>query len=194
MVEIWKDIKGYEGLYQVSNLGRVKSVARKYWNANNNSYSQFKEKIKKPHLHGKGYLRILLSKDCKQNNFLVHRLVAEAFIPNPNNLPQVNHKDEDKTNNFVHVNSDGTVDPAKSNLEWCDNKYNCNYGQIRKQKKSKCRTPVCQYDLHGKFIKSYEGAKQAEKETGVCRTNITACCRGLCEQRGGFIWKYKDAS
>ena len=104
--ENWKDIEGYEGLYQVSNLGRVKSL---------NYHRSWKEQCLKP---GKvcGYLYVILSKDGEVYGKYVHILVAEAFIPNPFNLPYVNHKDEVKTNNCV------------SNLEWCTAKYNTNYG------------------------------------------------------------------
>ena len=115
MEEIWKDIVGYEGLYQVSNFGRVKSLA-KYKNGNGGSKFWRKERILKPANTGRGYLMVVLIKEKKRTTYILHRLVAQAFIPNPNNLPQINHKDENKTNNVV------------SNLEWCDNKYNSNYG------------------------------------------------------------------
>lgn len=102
MKEIWKDIKGYEGLYQVSNLGRIKSVRKKI--------------IKSPSLAGRGYYRLTLCNNGKNKSFYIHRLVAQAFISNPNNLSQVNHKDENKLNNCV------------DNLEWTDCKSNINYG------------------------------------------------------------------
>ena len=107
--EIWKDIKDYEGIYQISNIGRIKSLDR-YCNNR-----LIKGKILSPHL-AKGYLKINLYKNGKSKHFAIHSLVAEAFIPNPNNYPEVNHKDENKENNNV------------DNLEWCDSKYNCNYG------------------------------------------------------------------
>ena len=127
MEEIWKDIVGYEGLYQVSNCGRVKSLSR-YMNNKNGGKSLLKERILKSAYTKKGYLRVGLCKYSKTKPFSVHRLVAQAFIPNPNNLPQVNHKDENKENNFVYINEDGTADLEKSNLEWCTNEYNSNYG------------------------------------------------------------------
>lgn len=103
-MEQWKDIENYEGLYQVSDEGRVRNISK-------NPY-----KLMKPHYNQRGYLLVALSKNGLPLHKLVHRLVAEAFIPNPNNLPQVNHKDEKKDNNQV------------LNLEWCDNKYNSRYG------------------------------------------------------------------
>ena len=109
--EEWKDIPGYEGLYQVSNTGKIKGLPRV---TVQNQILQ--ERILIPGVINNGYLQITLHKNGEHKNFLVHRLVANAFIPNPKNLPEVNHKDEDKTN----CNSD--------NLEWCTRKYNINYG------------------------------------------------------------------
>ena len=109
-MEEWKSIPGYEGLYEVSSYGRVKSLER--YKSNNGGIQLIKEKILKPHNTKKGYLTVQFHNKI----FKVHRLVAQAFIPNPDNLPMVNHKDEDKTNNNV------------DNLEWCTAKYNSNYG------------------------------------------------------------------
>lgn len=109
--EIWKDIIGYEGLYQVSSLGRVRSLDR--YDSNNHF---LKGRILKLSANGKGYLKVALNSNGKAKTYSVHRLVLQSFIPNPDNLPQVNHKDENKTNNNV------------DNLEWCDNSYNLNYG------------------------------------------------------------------
>lgn len=112
MKEIWKDIEGYEGLYQISNTGKVKSLKRKY------KTKKCDEIIKSPSLASRGYFRLPLCKEGKVKYFYIHRLVAQAFIPNPENLPQVNHKDENKLNNNV------------TNLEWCTHTYNMNYGNI----------------------------------------------------------------
>lgn len=111
MNEIWKDVKGYEGLYQVSNLGRVKSLDRI-----DRKGRLRKGRILKPSSNGRGYLNVCLTVDNIPHTIKVHRLVAEAFISNPDNLPQVNHKDEIKTNNHA------------DNLEWCTAEYNSNYG------------------------------------------------------------------
>lgn len=115
MVEEWKDIKGYEGYYQVSNLGRVKSLPRLLIYSDGQKH-YYKEKILKPQKHYRGYLLVVLCKCGVRCGDVVHRLVAEAFIPNPNNYNEINHIDEDKTNNRV------------DNLEWCTHIYNINFG------------------------------------------------------------------
>lgn len=121
--EIWKDITNYEGLYQVSNFGRVKSLKR-IRKSKNNSPSIVNERILSQK-NTKGYKSVSLSKNSKLKTFSVHRLVAQSFLDNPNNLPQINHKDENKTNNMV------------DNLEWCDAKYNTNYSIYKISKKIK---------------------------------------------------------
>lgn len=115
MIEIWRDIKEYEGLYQISNLGRVKSLSRCYWHGNR-WYKQ-KEKFLKLNINTKGYQSVVLyDAEHKSKRVMIHRLVANAFISNPDNLPEVNHRDENKENNQV------------DNLEWCTSEYNNNYG------------------------------------------------------------------
>ena len=115
MEEIWKDVKGFEGFYQVSNLGRVRQLDR-ISVSENRSTQKIKGTIKKAEVGKNGYNMVMFYKDSKYKCAYVHRLVAQAFIPNPDNLPQVNHKDEIRTNNCV------------DNLEWGDSKYNNNYG------------------------------------------------------------------
>ena len=123
--EIWKDIKGYEGLYQVSNLGNVRTVKHISINSKGHSYT-VKPRILKLHTYPNGYKDVMLQHQGRHRRYLVHKLVAIAFIPNPNNLPEVNHKDESRDNNCV------------DNLEWCTRKYNCNYGGcIERQRKAK---------------------------------------------------------
>lgn len=178
MEEIWKDIDGYEGLYQVSNIGRVRSL--KFG----------KIKVLKQEIIKKGYKRVHLLKNRKMKGYLVHRLVAEAFIPNNNNLPCVNHKDEDKTNNRIE------------NLEWCDIKYNANYGTAI-QRSSKTRInhpsmskPVIQYTKSGYFITEYKSTKEAQRHTGISHKNISSCCNNKQHHKsaGGYVWRFKEKS
>ena len=161
MEEIWKDKKDYEGHYQVSNLGRVKSI--KFG----------KEIILKQHIRG-GYYSVVLSKNGILKIFKVHRLVAEVFLPNPNNYKEVNHKDENKANNVV------------TNLEWCDRKYNQNYGT----RTEKCSKKVYQYTLDGKFVKEWKSTAECGMN-GYNYGNVAACCRGKLKTYKGFIWRYK---
>ena len=153
MQEVWKDIKGYEGLYQISNTGKVKGLKR--------------NKVLKPILQRSGYYYV----DLQRKRRLVHRLVAEAFIDNPDNLPEVNHKDEDKVNNSVE------------NLEWCDSKYNANYGTRNKRR--------------GKPIQCIEtgviywGAREMERQLGIKHNSIAFAIRNGT-RAGGYHWQYVD--
>lgn len=165
MEEIWKNIKEYED-YQVSNLGRVKSL--KFG----------KEIIMSQKIDRKGYLCVNLCKNGKHKKFSVHRLVAEAFIPNPNNYPQVNHKSEIKTQNNVE------------NLEWCTNDYNQKYGNCI-MKKSKT---VLQKDKHtDKVIAEYNSLRDIERLLGYKRTVISKCCNNAphCLSAYGYKWVFK---
>ena len=182
-IEIWKDYKDYEGLYQASNLGRMRSLDT-YRKDRNGSVKFYKGRILKPITVGNGYLKVTLYKNNKQKPYYIHRLVAEVFIPNPENLPEVNHKDENKLNNNAE------------NLEWCDREYNCNFGTrnervIAKNTNGKCSKPVLQYTLNGEFVREWESAKQAEREGGFISTNICMCCKGKIKKHKDFIWKYK---
>ena len=174
MVEIWKDIVGYEGMYKVSNLGNVMS----FWGKT--------PKLLKPAKAGKGYLVVLLSNNKYIKQFYLHRLVAQAFLPNPNNYPIINHKDENKLNNNVE------------NLEWCSYQYNTTYGtaQDRRAKKLTNRkdqsNPVLQYDKNGNFINEYHSIQDAERNTGISHQNISNVCRGKQKSAGNYIWKYKQ--
>ena len=161
--EIYKpvNIKGFEGLYEVSNTGQVRSVKT--------------GRILKNCLAGKGYCQVGLHKDGVQKNVFVHRLVAQAFIPNPKNYPEVNHKDENKLNNRI------------DNLEWCTSKYNINYG-TRTERISK---PVEQLDNNGIVVATYSSATEAERVLGFFQGNICRACRkGV--MRYGYYWKYKN--
>ena len=163
--EVWKDVKGFEGLYQISSLGQVKSLRR--------------NKILKPKKHRCGYLIVDLCNNGEKTRY-IHRLVAEAFIPNPNNLPQVNHIDENKKNNSVN------------NLEWCTPKYNTNYGSRIERFSESRKKKVLQFDLDGNFIKEWKSAVDIEKETGLEQNNIRSCCRKEQGKAYGYIWRYAN--
>lgn len=186
--EIWRDAVGYEGLYEVSNFGRVRSL-----NYNHTGRVQVLKLKKGTH----GYLEVDLH-GVKHKYYRVHRLVAQAFLPNPDNLPIVNHKDEVKENNFVFIKEDGSVDFNKSNLEWCDGPYNDNYG-TRNERISKAMTNgklakrVAQYTLDGKLVKIWESLSEIARQTGWSKGNISQCCLGKTySQCYGFIWRYID--
>lgn len=171
MKEVWKDIKDYEGYYQVSNLGRVRSMDR--WVANKGGSKKFlKGKMMKPYMGGFGYFLVGLCKEKKLKQFLIHRLVAEAFIPNPRNYDVVNHKDEDKTNNHV------------DNLEWCTYGYNNNYGSRDYDRK------VYQYTLNGEYIRTWDSPMEVEEELGCKHQYISWCCTGVYESAYNYIWRF----
>ena len=177
MEEIWRDIDGYEGLYQISNLGRVKSLDR-YIVSRWGTPFCLKGKIRRLRKDKYGYMCLSLNKDGKIRYKTIHRLVAQAFIPNPNNLPQVNHKDEDKTNNCVE------------NLEWCDGEYNLNYGNRKKKAAISRYKPINQYDLFGNLIKTWKSASTVQEELGFKACNICWACRGKIKTAYGFKWSY----
>ena len=162
MEELWKDVVGYEGLYQVSNLGRVKRIKTQHILSPAISY---------------GYHRVNLSKKGKCKMFQVHRLVAFAFIPNPENYPCINHKDEVKNNNHVE------------NLEWCTQKYNNSYGTFPSRIAATLSKPIIQKTLDGKFIRNFNSATQAQRETGIWLANIRRCVVGNYKTAGGYIWE-----
>lgn len=196
MSEIWKDIKGYEGLYQVSSEGRVRSL---------NYHRMGITKLMKPEIINAGYYRVGLSKNGVTKRFFLHRLVAEAFIPNPNNLPIVNHKDR----NPLNCNS--------NNLEWCDTPYNLSYDSayerrvatrrsnnnylISEETRKKLRDAklgkhtaismkCSQYTKDGQYIDTYPSMRDASLKTGVCHSSITQVCKGERKTAGGFKWRY----
>lgn len=202
MEEIWKDVIGFEGLYQVSNLGRVKSLPRLI-SGNRPSYVLRGKILKQQNgshgnLYGK-YKHICMRKNGKTYIKEVHRLVADAFIPNPQNLHQINHKDENPANNAVE------------NLEWCDGFYNHNYGTIKERTKAtkeknksdrkglltkiernsnNAPKRVVQKDKQGNVLKVYESSQEAQKETGILSRNIRRCCNGEFVHCGGYKWSF----
>jgi hypothetical protein len=196
-MEQWKDIEGYEGLYQVSNEGRVKSLHREIIYKDGRK-KVLEEKILHNFLSDLGYCHVMLSKDGVPNRYKVHRLVAKAFIPNPMNLPIINHKDECKTNNSV------------VNLEWCDQNYNIHYGtmiergrekQLNREDKSKQLDKIDK--ITGEVLESFKSASEVERKYSQFKaTSVSRCCRGGQYLNGkwqtiteykDFMWKYKKA-
>lgn len=198
--EIWKDIEGYEGVYRVSNMGRVYSVKRNIMLKPQRVCDGAKD--------GGGYRAVRLCVDGEYKMAYIHRLVAQAFLPNPQNLPQVNHKDEDKTNNRVE------------NLEWCDDKYNKNYGTIVvrrtrttkktyserhenvRQEQARLRKTynakeskwkhheVLQFDLDGNFIACWKSVWEIHKVLGI---DVNSCVKGKVLVKGNSKWLYREA-
>ena len=188
--EVWKDIVGYEGLYKVSNIGRVKSLGGHY--IFGNGYRDIKEHIVKILTNKFGYLVCYISKNGITKKKFVHRLVGVAFIENTLNLPQINHKDENKKNNFVFVNDNGSVDAKKSNIEWCTNLYNRNYGTRNERAAAAMKKPVRQYSVDGVFIKEWDSASDVKRLLGIERNCIYCVCNGEMESAGGFLWRYSE--
>ena len=163
-MEQWKDIIETNGKYSVSNKGRVRN--------------NITQKIMRPSKYVNGYYGIGLMIDGKQKRYRVHRLVAEYFVPNPFNLPQVNHKDENKTNN------------SADNLEWCTASYNCSYGSKMKRTKSKISKKVLQMDLKNNVIKEYPSIIEASRQMHCSDRGIGRACTGEYKQYKGYKWRY----
>lgn len=190
MKEVWKDIPGYEGIYQASNLGRIKSVKRIDLGGR-----KWPEKIMSQSIV-KGYAKVGLHHARINKQMSVHRLVALAFIPNPSNLPQINHKDENPLNNHVE------------NLEWCDCLYNMTYGTrvARAAKKhsetmkgiiprpeTMKRTAKISL-LTGETLEIFASASEAARKNGVSESKISMVCNGKRKTAGGYKWCYIDES
>ena len=172
MNEIWKDIKVYEGKYQVSNLGNIKNL---------NHLNSKKIKIMCLKKHKKGYFQIELHKNNISKTFLVHRLVAEAFIPNPNNYPIINHIDLNKNNNCV------------DNLEWCNQSQNMKHSYILKsttEKPRKLYKKIFQCDLENNIIKIWDNICEIKNIKNYHPTSIKQCCEGKRKQAYGYKWQY----
>ena len=168
-IEVWKDIPKFEGLYQASNLGRIKSLPKLV----NNRFKDISkaERILKPSKGKNGYLRVVLMKDGIKKYCLVHRLIAKTFLPNNLKLEQVNHKNEIKTDNRVE------------NLEWCTVSYNKRYSVAKK---------IEQYDLDGKYIKTWNCIRDVEEELNIKNNNLDHCLKKRNKTAGGFIWRYAN--
>lgn len=176
--EIWKDVIGYEGLYKVSNKGNVYSVARK-----DTIGRKCGGRTLRPRYHKHGYLHVVLHKNGIRKNKLVHRLVAEAFLPNPNNFLEVNHLDEIKDNNEL------------SNLEWCDTKYNVNYGTRNKRAGKNLSKKVKAVNVISGEVIRFKSTLEAGKK-GFSHGNVSMACRGVFKDRNGHLyrgyeWRYE---
>jgi len=177
--EIWRDIAGYEGLYQVSNMGRVKSLERIITRKNGKKQT-IRERILKPRATPDGYLQLHLNKSGKRKFFFVHRLVCEAFHKNPKNKPCVNHIDENKANNTA------------SNLEWCTYEENNNHGTHNTRVAKALSKSVCQYTVEGEFVKVWQSTREAERQLGIFSASISAAALGKIKTADGYVWKYVD--
>ena len=195
--ETWRPVKGYEGLYEVSDLGRVRSLDRRVSGKTVHKDGQFKSgKILKPYVNSLGYSRITLSKEGSTERFQLHRLVAEAFIPNREGLPCVSHEDDDPSNNRA------------SNLRWCTYSYNNNRERHRRllseatSRNAPNRRRVAKYTLDGELVAVYRSIIEAAEANGVLFTGVQTCCAGGqkdSRKKGGFrkvnsykgfVWKY----
>lgn len=176
--ELWYDVPGYKNLYQISNLQRVRSYPRL------GKTRLIGGKILNPYMFPNGYWAVTFCHKRKYKTAYIHRLMAEVFLPNPNNYPIVNHKDSNPSNNNIE------------NLEWCTQSYNVKYGFTnngRVQKGGrKTKFKINQYDLNMNFIRNWDSVKQICQELFLDQASISKCCNGKLKTVGGFIWKYED--
>lgn len=181
MQEIWKNVPDFEDSYEVSNLGRVRTKPH-YVRVCGGGKRLVQPRIRKLGCGTNGYLQIGCCRESKTKLFLLHRLVAQVFIPNPNNLPEVNHKDEDITN------------CRADNLEWCTSKYNANYGTRTQRciENNPQKRPVNQYTKDGRFIKRWRMINDAARHVGVDGSAITRVCKGKQHTSMGYVWRYAD--
>ena len=187
ITEIWRtaivNVETWEN-YQVSNFGNIMSL---------NYNRTGKPKLLKPRKVSGGYLQVVFCKNGKEDDILVHRLVAETFLENPENLPQVNHKDENKKNNFVGTPENDYKD---GNLEWVTAKENNNYGTrneraFKKLTNGKLSKKVLQFTLDGEFVREWPSTMECGRN-GFSQSAVWRCCRGKKPQYKGYIWKYKE--
>ena len=193
-IEIWKPVVGYEGLYECSNMGNVRSLNYRRTNTIKNlslSLSKY------------GYFQVKLWKNCKGKVLAVHRLVAEAFVPNPNNKPEIDHINTIKTDNTVWFNEDGSINYDKTNLRWVTKKENMNNPltikdlskiRIGNENAKSIYRAVLQYTKDGKLIKEWASINSAARELKINKSGIWSCCNGRnrCKSYGGYVWRYKN--
>lgn len=179
-MEEWRSIPSYEGIYEVSSWGRVRSldrIAHRTWNGIDNS-KPVKGKVLVPKMGANGYFFVMLYKEGKYKIERIHRLVAKVFLPNPNNLPCVNHKDETRTNNHVE------------NLEWCTQKYNLNYGTFP-ERRARLTSRIVEEVKDGKVIATYANRKDAANAVGCSDTAIGDVCLGKQRAVRGRVFRYQ---
>lgn len=178
MEEIWKDVKGYEGIYAISSYGRCKSLQAKlgYGRMEDKDGIMKIENIK----HHNGYCTIKLTVNKIKKTARIHRLVAEAFIPNPNNYPFINHIDGNKLNNNVE------------NLEWCNHQQNMEHASKHKLINQGIKRKIKQLTLDNVEIKIFNSIREASKETNVNRDSISLCLKGIQHKAGNYKWEYVD--
>lgn len=177
LVEEWRPVVGYEGLYEVSNLGRIKSLKRVCFTGK--YYREINEKIMINHFGTNGYLSIVLSKNGKKSPKMIHRLVAEHFLENPYNLPEVNHIDENKSNNCVW------------NLEWCTREYNANYGTKSKRVGEKQSKKVYLYNENDILVATFNSTVEAAKKLNMTQAAVSYDCLKNCRLRKPSIKNYR---
>ena len=177
--EIWKPIEGFEGYYQISNMGRVKSLERTV--RNSRGCRTVAERILNPQSNSKGYLYVNLYKDGKMKRCRVNRLVAQAFLPNPDNLPCINHKDENKQNNCM------------DNLEWCSRSYNLTYNDRAKKVSEKNKKPIYSINKVSGLIMYWNSAKEASRVLGIAPQSISNCLKGRHKSIKGYTFFYENA-
>lgn len=183
--EVWKDIEGYEGYYKVSSHGRIKSLPRNTMRSNGKPLP-LKEKILMPEIMSSGYHRIKLCVDSVEKKLMIHRLVGKAFIPNPENKPEINHKDGIKDNNYY------------KNLEWVTRSENTQHSFDTGLQKGLSgsdnpkATKVKQYDLDGNYIKTFNTITQAANEVNGHTGNISSVCQGKRNKTYGYKWEYAE--
>ena len=180
--EIWKDIPEYEGLYQASNLGRIKSLKREHFIPSLNKKIWItNEKILRQGTGKDGYKYVVLTKNSNRKTYKVHKLVMKTFTNIQNKKRYINHIDGNKQNNVIN------------NLEWCTNSENIKHAYDNKlidiTKKYK---RVNQYDLNGNFIRQWNSMKEAGEKLNICSQNISMCCRGVRKKAYNYIWRYAD--